>query len=133
MLLPIVDIYVKTNPRSPDVPYMLYIKALSYYSQIKSYKKDREILLEFKNITDFLSEQYPYSIYTKDLREKYQFVMDTLFLSEFYTGLQYQRKKSCGAAISRYLSINNIETPYSEDVKQNLEFCLKYLNINTSL
>lgn len=133
MLIPIVDIYVKTNPRSPDVPYMLYIKALSYYSQIKSYKKDREILLEFKNITDFLSDQYPHSIYTKDLQEKYPFVMDILFLSEFHAGLQYQRKKSCGAAISRYLNIQNIETSYSDDVKQNLEFCFNYLNIKSDL
>lgn len=129
MLIPVVDIYVKTNPRSPDVPYMLYLKALSYYSQIKSYKKDKEILLEFKNITNFLQAQYPNSAYTIDLEGRYQFVMDMLFLGEFYVGLQYQRQTNCTAAISRYLNIADIQNSYSDLVSKNLDYCFDYLNI----
>lgn len=128
-VIPVVDIYVKTNPRSSDIPYMLYLKALTYYNQISSYKKDREILLEFKKIVDTLSYNFPNSVYTQDLKNKSVFVMNILYLSELHIGLQYQQNKNCPAAISRYLSLLKLENEYVGIVRQNYDFCLNYLKI----
>ena len=44
-LIPIVDIFIKVNPKDTAVPYLLYLKAMSFYTQIKTLKYQHKILI----------------------------------------------------------------------------------------
>jgi outer membrane protein assembly factor BamD len=127
-VLPIIDIYVKTNPGDKRIPYLLYIKALSFYKQIKSYKKDKEILMEFREIVKTMQEKFPESVYTKDLNLKYDYIINTLNLGELDIAIQYHKAGNCTSAIPRYLNLLEWNDPnYAPTIRFNLYSCFTML------
>lgn len=129
-LLPIVDIFIKMNPTNNNIPYLLFIKALSFYDQIKSYKKDKEILYQFMTAFTIMKSQFPNSIYTENLKQKSLFVESVLVAGNLDVAVQYQKNGYCISAINRYLEVmpfakrSNLEL-----AKHNAEICLKQLKI----
>jgi outer membrane protein assembly factor BamD len=129
-LLPIIEVFIKTNPRDANVPYMLYLKGLSYYDQIINYKKDKQILYEFLTVVNIMKDSYPSSIYTSDLVDRSNYVKQSLSSGELDVAIQYQKKDDCIAAITRYLEV----LPFLEGqnlalAKNNASLCLQNLGI----
>ena len=123
-LIPIVDVYIKVNPRDDAVPYLLYIKALTFYDQIKSYKKDKEILYEFANITTIMNQDYPQAKYLPDLKVKNEYVKQMIIAGELNVAIQYQKKWTCSAAIPRYLYVIKIASGEEREIAfNNLNAC----------
>ena len=125
LLIPVIDIFVKTNPKDSAVPYLLYLKAMSFYTQIDSFKRDKEILLEFKSITEIMVKNFPNLNYTSNLQEKYSYITNTLALGELDVAIQYQKGGNCVAAIPRYIGILNWNEDafYSNIIRKNLASC----------
>lgn len=138
MILPIVDVYIKTNPRDKNMPYLLYLKSLTFYDQIKSYKKDKEILLELKDVIQQLKQFYPESEYSTDIENKYKYTINTLFLGELYVAIQYHKQNNCVAALPRYINLLTIgnhqlqeaeNKKYQEIIHHNISNCFYLLKI----
>lgn len=128
----IVDFFIQINPKHPNIPYLLYLKALSFYDQVKYYKKDKQILYEFIAIQSIMNSQMPNSIYTADINKKTTFIKKTILAGELDVAIQYQSNYNCIAAVNRYLSalkISNEETDYI--IKYNANSCLEYLGITS--
>ena len=126
----IIDFFIKTNPKSQFVPYLFYIKALSFYDQIENYKKDKQILYDFLEIEKIMTENFKNSIYTKDLKAKADFVVAIVIAGELDVAIQYQRKNQCIASINRYLEALPIADEKNlELIKHNAKICLEKLGI----
>jgi len=126
----LVDFFIKVNPRDEAVPYLLYIKALTFYDQISGYQKDKQILYEFLAIQDVMSKNYPEILYTKDLNRRLEFVQNTLSVGNIDIAIQYQKQDRCIASVSRYLEVlPSLTGENQEAVKQNIKNCLTELGI----
>ncbi len=129
-LVGLVDFFIKVNPRDDAVPYLLYIKALTFYDQISGYKKDKQILYDFLAVQDIMAKNYPDAIYTQDLNKKLAFVQKTLYVGNIDIALQYQKQNRCIASVNRYLEV--LQMLPEEDqltIKENIKNCLTSLGI----
>jgi outer membrane protein assembly factor BamD len=129
-LIPIVDIFIKTNPRDDNVPYLLYLKGMSFYNQIKNHKKDKQILYEFIAINSQLSANFPNTEYARQINQKSYFVKNLIANGELDVAIQYQKKGDCTASVARYLEIMPfLEGKNKELAKANIKLCLDALGI----
>jgi outer membrane protein assembly factor BamD len=129
-LLPIIDIFIKTNPRDENVPYLLYIKAMSFYNQIKNYKKDKQILYEFITVNAQLSANFGSTVYASEIKNKAEFVRNMITLGELDVALQYQKNGDCTASVARYLEVIPFLTGKNKKIaEENAKLCLQALGI----
>jgi len=106
-----IENYIKFNPGNSDVPYMYYLKALSYYDRIADVKRDQKITENALESLIELEKRYPNSKYARDARLKIDLVRDHLAGKEMEIGRFYLKKKKFIAAINRFQEvIKNFQT-----------------------
>lgn len=132
-VLGIVDFFIQINPRHENTPYLLYLKALSFYDQIEYYKKDKQILYEFMALLSIMENNFQNSIYTQDLIEKSKYVKEVILAGEVDVALQYQYRQNCIAAVNRYIEALKISNQESSNImiKHNANLCLNVLGIES--
>lgn len=127
---PIVDIYVKTAPGDPNIPYLFYLKGIAFYDQIKNFRKDKEVLRLFMEVINLMKASFPESPYTEAIVKREEYINKMLFLGELDIALQYHKAGNCIAAAGRYLQLQGKEIAgYEEIINENLASCLYTLGL----
>jgi outer membrane protein assembly factor BamD len=90
-LLQVVDDFLRLNPSSEYVPYMLYMKGLSYYNQIPSIERSQDNTQQASFIFRELIARFPTTDYASDAREKLEFIDEHLAGAKMSIG-RYQIK-----------------------------------------
>jgi outer membrane protein assembly factor BamD len=101
----VADDFVKLHPASIYIPYILYLKTLSYYEQIKDTDHDQKITNMAKDSAINLINRFPNSNYARDLKFKLQLMNDHLAGEEMSIARFYMRKGEILAAIKRFTVI----------------------------
>lgn len=96
------DEFERLHPINPAVPYALYQKGMSYFSQIRNVDRDQAPTRRARDEFERLLQRYPDSDYSfrarRKLRECYAYLAgQELFIADFYL-----KKKQYRAAKERY-------------------------------
>lgn len=126
---PIVEFYATVYPFDNNLAYLNYIKALSNYRQIKSYKRNYDHLLRTKQSMDFVIVNYPDSKYAADLKSKLEDLKKYIQMYDLDVAVFYQNKLDCIAAIKRYSMVikGSNDAKVIDFAVKNKQICLEYL------
>jgi outer membrane protein assembly factor BamD len=110
-VIPAVDNYIKIFPASTDIPYVYYLRALSYYEQIDPPVRDQTMTFEAKSALEELIARFPDTSYAKDSKIKLDLVNDHLAAQEMIIGRFYLHSGELISAINRFkVVVNNYST-----------------------
>ncbi len=101
----VADQYVKLHPANSEVPYVLYLKALSYYNQIDIPYRDQENTYQAKKAFLHLMKRFPNSQYARDVKVKLELVNDHIAAHEMIVGRFYLSRGSILSAIKRFQKV----------------------------
>ena len=96
------DRFLALYPSNKDVPYVLWIKGTSYYSQIKDITRDQQLSKDAIDTYNQLIANYPRSEHSKDAREKIKVAYDNLAGKEMSVGRYYLGNGEYAAAVNRF-------------------------------
>jgi outer membrane protein assembly factor BamD len=96
------DRFLAVYPSGKDVPYVLYLKATSYYGQIKDITRDQQLSRDSIDTYNLLISNYPKSEYVDDAKEKLLVAYDQLAGKEMSVGRYYLGNGQYTAAINRF-------------------------------
>lgn len=105
----VVDYFIQANPIHSNLPYLYYIKGLSYYDRIKSMNKGKDIILNADSTFKELIEKFPDTKYSFDAKEKLKTVETFLSGHEMNLANYYLSKRNYLSAMNHY---NNIISKY---------------------
>ena len=118
-LLQVADDFLRLNPSSEYVTYMLYMKGLSYYNQIPSIERAQDSTQQASYIFRELIARYPGSDYSQDASERVKFVDEHLAGAKMSIGrYQIRTQNYVGAidnfreVIARYRQTNQVPEAY---------------------
>ena len=97
--------FLKTYPKSKDIPYAHYLIAMCYYETIEDEKRDSAPLYKAKKQFTFVVENYPASDFALDSKFKLGLIEDIIASKEMYLGRHYQKKGRWIAAMNRFKSV----------------------------
>lgn len=105
------DRFISLNPSSPEVPYAMFLRANSYYHQIKDATRDQQASVDAINKFEEIIARFPESEYAEESRERILVATDQLAGKEMSVGRYYLGQKDYGAAINRFREVvENHET-----------------------
>lgn len=126
----IIDMYLKIYPADESADYMLYLKILSLYSQIKSHHKDKTLIQNTLDIISLLKQKYPESEYSSKTEDYETNLQNSTYLGNLDIAMQYHRNQNCIAAIPRYLELHALNNPlYHKTTADHLASCFDELGI----
>jgi outer membrane protein assembly factor BamD len=96
------DRFLAVYPSGKDVPYVLYLKATSYFGQIKDITRDQQLSRDSIDTYSLLISNYPTSEYADDAKEKLLVAYDQLAGKEMSVGRYYLGNGQYTAAINRF-------------------------------
>jgi len=106
-----VDQFIALHPGNKDVPYAFYLKAISYYEQIRDVGRDQDFTNNAVSALTDVVRRYPGTEYARDARLKLDLTFDHLAGKEMYVGRFYLKQNKHIAAINRFkYVINNYQT-----------------------
>lgn len=106
-----VDQFLALHPGNKDAAYAYYLKAMSYYEQIRDVGRDQDFTDNAVAALTDVIRRYPASEYARDARLKLDLTRDHLAGKEMYVGLFYLKENKHIAAINRFkYVINNYQT-----------------------
>ena len=118
-LLQITDDFLRLNPASEYVPYMMYMKGLSYYDIIPEIDRAQDNTQQASFIFRELIARFPNSEYAIDAKEKLGYVDEHLAAAKMSVGrYQIKSRNYVGAIvsfreiISRYRQTNQVAEAY---------------------
>lgn len=97
-----LDRFIQLNPSNRDVAYAYYLKALSYYEQIRDVERDAKLTELALNSLDEVVRRFPESIYARDARLKIDLTYDHLAGKEMEVGRFYLVRGHYLAAVNRF-------------------------------
>ncbi len=100
-----IDRFISLNPSNPDVPYAQYLKAMSYFEQVRDVSRDQSNSAQALKAFQELTRQFPESTYAKDSRQKIDLLIDHLAGKNMEVGRYYQKRNYHLAAITRYRTV----------------------------
>ncbi len=114
--------YVKLYPKTPDVPYALYLQASSYYAQVPDISRDQDRAGKALVLFQQIAQQFPKSEYAEDSKFKIQVMADQLGGKEMSVGRYYLNRRNYTAAINRFRTVltNYQTTRHSEEALYRL-------------
>lgn len=104
-LLSIADDFLRLNPSSEYVPYVLYMKGLSYYNQIPSIERAQDNTQQASFIFRELIARFPADEHTDDAREKLSFVDEHLAGAKMSVGRYQIRMRNYVGAIENFKDV----------------------------
>lgn len=107
----IIERFVKLNPGNKDVPYAYYLKALCYFDQVSSVKKDQSYSLLAMDAFKELLARFPDSEYARDANLKIDVLNDRIAGKEIEVGRFYLSRQNYIGAINRFkVVVENYQT-----------------------
>ncbi len=101
----VIDRFTQLNPGNENVPYMQYLKALSYYDRIADVKRDQHITEEARQALETVVNRYSESEYAADAAQKLNLVKDHLAGKQMEIGRYYLEDKKYIAAVNRFKKV----------------------------
>lgn len=118
-LIPIVEDFIRLNPTNDSVPYMMYMKGLSFYNQIPEIDRAQDSSRDASSTFRELIARFPDSPHSLDARNKLIFVDEHLAGTKMSIGrYQIKNKNYIGAinnfteVIDRYRTTNQVPEAY---------------------
>ncbi|MCS6760820.1 MAG: outer membrane protein assembly factor BamD [Candidatus Devosia symbiotica] len=96
------DRFLAIYPNGKGAPYVMYLKANSYFAQIKDITRDQQLSADAIETYQLLISNYPKSDYAKDARKKLLVAYDQLAGKEMSVGRYYLGNGQTTAAINRF-------------------------------
>ncbi|TVQ32131.1 MAG: outer membrane protein assembly factor BamD [Geminicoccaceae bacterium] len=94
--------FVDFHPGNENVPYALYLIAMSYYEQISDVGRDQQMTANAQQAFTDLVQRFPNSVYARDAQLKLDLVRDHLAGKEMKVGRFYLNRRQYVAAINRF-------------------------------
>lgn len=120
--------YLALYPSSEDADYAMYMKATSYYGQIKDITRDQQNAQDAINTYRQLISSYPNSKYAEDAREKLLLAEDQVAGKEMSVGRYYLGNGQYTAALNRFKKVveeHETSTHVEEALERLVEAYLK--------
>ena len=115
----VVAVFVKLYPLDKELPYMMYLDAMSHYKQIKDETKNLNSVRSAMEIFSLLIEKYPEIKYDIDAKKKMDFLYKIQQLNDIRNAEFYQDKGDYITAIRRYTGMFNIYKGYlNKDIEE---------------
>lgn len=96
-----VEDFIRLNPSSEYVPYMLYMKGLTYYNQIPAIDRAQDNTQQASFVFRELIARFPDSTYAEDAKSKLSFIDEHLAGAKMSIGrYQIKSRNYVGAVIS---------------------------------
>jgi outer membrane protein assembly factor BamD len=132
-LLPTAENFIKTYPASSDIPYVYYLRALTYYNQIEIPQRDQEITRQAKQMFIELLTRFPNSQYTQDAKAKINLIEDHLAAQEMIVGRFYLKGGNVLGAINRFKTVmkDYSTTSHVEEALYRLTEAYMFLGIKS--
>jgi outer membrane protein assembly factor BamD len=99
-VMDIVDDFTRLNPTSEYIPYMIYMKGLSYYEQIPSIERSQESTQQASFTFRELIARFPQSEYAQDSKDKLEFIDEHLAGYKMALGRYQMKQENYIAAIA---------------------------------
>jgi outer membrane protein assembly factor BamD len=106
----VVDDFIRINPTNQNIPYMFYMKALSYYEQIPEITRAQDATRQASATFRELIARFPTSEYADDAKEKLVFVDEHLAGAKMSVGRYQILQQNYVGAIE---SFQDVVTRYS--------------------
>lgn len=106
----VLEAFSKIHPLHKEMPYIQYLKALSYYEQIQNPDKDQSNTSKAKEAFEYLVNKYGDSKYAQDARAKIILLRERLAGQEMEISRYYLSRSNPVAAIGR---LNIVRNQYS--------------------
>ncbi len=100
-----VNRFIRLHPSHRDIAYAYYLKALSYFDQVRDAKRDQTPAIEAMKAYEDLIKRFPDTAYAQDARNKIVLVQDHIAGHEMEIGRYYQRRGQHLAAINRFKTV----------------------------
>lgn len=104
-LLQVADDFLRLNPASEYVPYILYMKGLSYYRQIPSIERSQDDTKQSSFTFRELIARFPDTSYAFDAREKLDFVDEHLAGAKMSIGRYQIKNRNYIGAINNFSEV----------------------------
>jgi len=123
--------YIKLHPASSDIPYVMYLKALSYYEQIDIPSRDQESTRQAKKALLELIKRFPDTKYAKDSKVKLELVDDHLAAHEMDVGRYYLASGRLLSSIKRFRDVveNYDQTSHIQEALYRLTESYMFLDL----
>lgn len=96
------DRFLRLHPAHRDVAYAHYLKALSFFEEVRDTRRDQSYTLQAYQGFTLVAERYPASKYAADAKQKAAVLSDHLAGHEMEVGRYYQTKDLHLAAVNRF-------------------------------
>ena len=96
------DRYMALYANKPDAAYVLYLKANSYFAQIKDITRDQQLSADAIETYNLVIANFPQSEYAEDAKEKLLVAYDQIAGKEMSVGRYYLGNGQHSAAINRF-------------------------------
>lgn len=106
-LIQVVDDFVRLNPANKNVPYLLYMKGLSYYDQIPDINRAQDYTQQASYTFRELAARYPRSKHAIDAKKKLPFIDEHLAGAKMAIGRYQIKKENYIGAINNFNEVIN--------------------------
>jgi outer membrane protein assembly factor BamD len=97
--------YIGHYAEAPDLDYVYYLEAMSYYNQIPDVTRDQDRAEKAAAVFSQIIDKFPKSQYVDDARYKLQVTRDQLAGKEMMIGRYYLNQRNYTAAINRFRKV----------------------------
>ena len=96
------DEFEKLHPKNKDIPYVIYRKGMSHFSQVSAIDREQVNTKQAREEFERLVKRFPRNEYAMRARKKIQLCLVSLAEYELYVGNYYFKMGRYRAAIARY-------------------------------
>lgn len=106
-LIEVSDDFIRLNPSSEYVPYMMYMKGLSYYNQIPNIQRAQDVTKKASFTFRELIARFSTSEHAKDARKKLPFIDEHLAGAKMSSGRYLIKVENYVGAISYFSNVTS--------------------------
>lgn len=104
-LIQVVDDFVRLNPANDNVPYMIYMKGLSYYNQIPDIARAQDNTQQASFTFRELIARYSNSDYAQDAKKRLSFIDEHLAGAKMSVGRYQMKTRNYVGAINNFTEV----------------------------
>jgi outer membrane protein assembly factor BamD len=104
-LTQVVDDFIRLNPANENVPYMMYMKGLSYYNRIPEVTRAQDDTQQASLTFRELIARFPDSTYVPDVREKLVIVDEHIAGAKMSVGRYQIKTRNFVGAINNFTEV----------------------------
>ncbi|QKX01006.1 outer membrane protein assembly factor BamD [Wolbachia endosymbiont of Dipetalonema caudispina] len=97
--------YIQVYSNGEDLPYVYYLRVLSYYMQIRKIQLGQRIAYKTLDLASEYINFFPDSKYIEEIKEKVKLVTEHILAKEYSVGKFYLMRGEYLAAIKRFQNI----------------------------